>query len=158
MRVCFIPPAYVLEESVCLALDFSHCIRRKTWLLLLHPWQRSMHALQISQLLAKSYCLFYLFFSSQWAVLWHEAITSVWTFKRRKQDKAVSLDLLPYAQACAGLVALLLLIPQSCPLPCSCWTRHSRGGMKSLISTPSHHLILSSFWIPTSPNESFRHM
>lgn len=42
-----------LEESVCLLLDFFHCITRKTYLLFLHPWQRFMHILQIFQLLGK---------------------------------------------------------------------------------------------------------
>lgn len=93
----------------------------------------------------KSYCLFYLFFSTQWAVLWHEAITSVWAFKRRKQGRAVSLDLPPYRQGCAGLAALLLPIPLSCPLLYSCWTPHSGwGDGKSpfIPLSPPHSLII----------------
>lgn len=42
-----------LEERVCLLLDSSHCFRRKTYVLFLHPWQRFMNVLQIFQLLGK---------------------------------------------------------------------------------------------------------
>lgn len=95
-----------------------------------------------------------LFFSSQWAVLWHQA-HHVWAFKRKKLGRAVSLDLLPQRLGYAGLAVLLPPIPQSCPFPGSCWTPHSGEVMESLLSSPSHHLIVPLLWILTPPNGSF---
>lgn len=110
MRVCFIPPVHVLE-------DLSHCIGREascTSAALARVYARVQ---QISQLLGKVSLFILFIFYLTWAVLWHEAITSVWAFKRRKPGRDVSCDLLPCTQGVQPDCCPSLELPPSLQLP-----------------------------------------
>lgn len=157
MRVCFIPPAFRRKCLPTLRLLSLHhkkdlpSISASLAEVYAHPADFSATGQDLTVYFFVGF--FFLAHSGQYCGI--KTITSVWAFKRKKLGGAVSLNLLSWRQGCAGLAALLRPIPRSCPLPCSCWTPHSGEVMESLLSSSSHHLIVSFLWIPTPPKRSF---
>lgn len=119
MRICSIPQAFRGKGLPTLKLLSLH--QKKNLCSISASLAKFMHILQIFQLLGKIllliFCGDFFFLSSQWAVLWIKAITSVWAFKRKNLGRVVSLDLLPWRLGCAGLAALLLPAPWAAPCP-----------------------------------------
>lgn len=112
MGICFIPQA--IRGKGLPTLRLLSCIRRKTYILFLPPWQRFMHILQNFQLLGKILLfifhvfvfVFFSFLTPSGQYCGIKPITSVWAFKRKEPGRAVSLELVPWRLGCAGLLLL----------------------------------------------------